>query len=273
MLWCLGLAPAPVRCGSGEYRPPVAFFATPQSANFLSTGLGGYVGVGYTHAWQTPLSGHEGDRWQLGSLGLFYRPTRWLLLLVRGGLYQRLGAAKRQAAPRILLSGDSLHDVEDFEVHAVVLLWSGGAGRRALSFRLGMRLPNTNQHQGMGTNTSDLFFSLHWGMAVGRVQLILDGGVGILTAPLETNSQNDVALYGAAVLWPVGRDVWLGAEVNGFFTTRHVIPAGTESRGVARLGGHWQRGAAGLEVYGQIGLTRRSGKLGGGLLLTWWLPW
>ena len=275
VVW-LCMVAVPVRAGSpaaaADRLPAVAFLTTPRSGTLLPVGVGGFAGVGNTHAWQTPLSGYGGDRWQLLRLGVFYHPGRRVLLSVRGGLDQRLVREKREGPPRVHLSGDSLHDVEDFEINAVLWLRTAAHGRLDLALRIGMRLPNTNQHQGMGTNTSDLFFSLNLSGGPARFRYFLDAGVGILSAPLETNNQNDVALYGIGLLWGVGHRLWLGGEVHGYFTTRHVVPAGTESRGVARVGGYWQVGAVGVELYVQHGLTHRSGRLGSGLLISWWVP-
>ena len=70
-----------------------------------------------------------------------------------------------------------------------------------------------------------------------RLNLFGNLGVGILTAPTEPFTQNDVLLYGVAGIYRVNRQINLAGEINGRANTRSGrAPLGTESLSEARLG-------------------------------------
>lgn len=87
--------------------------------------------------------------------------------------------------------------------------------------------------------------------------------MGILTAPVETDEQNDVLTYGLGVSYRARPRLQLAGEINGFLTTRNIIPAGTKARGIARIGASWRVNAAYLELSVARGLTINEGTWGG----------
>jgi hypothetical protein len=152
-------------------------------------------------------------------------------------------------------------------------LYENRSKTAALGFRVETRLPNSTQIKGIGTNTTDIFMSVlasrKW-----RGGLILgDLGMGILAAPLEVNVQNDVLLYGLGTIINVRKQLRLFGEVNGYLTTRNIIPLGTEARGTARAGLAWNSSPWGIEGNVQHGLTRNEGTWGGQVSLVRQINW
>jgi hypothetical protein len=87
-------------------------------------------------------------------------------------------------------------------------------------------------------------------------------GLGILTAPLEATSQNDVLLYGLAGTYAASDRLNIVGEVNGFHSTRKTAPLGTEDFSEGRLGA--QIRALGVRWYaaGIFGISKRAPKTG-----------
>ncbi len=87
-------------------------------------------------------------------------------------------------------------------------------------------------------------------------------GLGILTAPLEATSQNDVLLYGLAGTYAASDRVTIIGEMNGFHSPRKHAPLGTEDFSEARLGA--QIRALGVRWYaaGIFGTSKRAPRTG-----------
>ena len=87
-------------------------------------------------------------------------------------------------------------------------------------------------------------------------------GLGILTAPLDRFTQNDVLLYGLAATYEYNERLTFVGEVNGRYSTRKNAPRGTESDGAGRVGARIK--AAGLlwDVAGIKGINKHSERSG-----------
>jgi len=94
-------------------------------------------------------------------------------------------------------------------------------------------------------------------------------GLGILTAPLSSFSQNDVLLYGVAGIYNVSDNLNLLGEVNGVHSTRKNTPLGTEGISEARIGA--QINALGLrwDAAGIFGVSKFAPKTGFSLGITY----
>jgi len=133
----------------------------------------------------------------------------------------------------------------------------------ALGFRFGAELPNSNQARGIGTNITNFYGAI---LAEKRfsdkLNVFGNIGLGILTAPLEATSQNDVLLYGLAGSYAASERLTILGEVNGFHSTRKHAPLGTEDFSEARLGA--QIRALGVRWYaaGIFGTSKRAPRTG-----------
>ena len=87
--------------------------------------------------------------------------------------------------------------------------------------------------------------------------------LGIMTAPLERFTQNDVLLYGLAGIYRVSDRINLVSEVNGRVSTRSGdAPLGTESIGQFRVGTQIRASGLRFDTAAIFGLTKFSPRTG-----------
>ncbi|HEY7547347.1 MAG TPA: hypothetical protein VID27_20800 [Blastocatellia bacterium] len=134
----------------------------------------------------------------------------------------------------------------------------------AMGFRFGVRLPNTDQARGIGTNTTDFYASILAGKKLLNDRLNLFGniGLGILQAPTDRFTQNDVLLYGLAGIYTVNDRLNIVGEVNGFHSTRRRAPLGTEDFSEARIGAQLRALGVRWNAAGIFGLSNRAPRTG-----------
>ena len=163
----------------------------------------------------------------------------------------------------------STNDVGDARLWMKMKILNESHARPALGFRFGVELPNSNQARGIGTNTTNFYGIITAGKRSGKLNLFGNLGLGILTAPLEATSQNDVLLYGLAGIYTASDRLNIVGEVNGFHSTRNRTPLGTEDFSEARLGA--QIRALGVRWYaaGIIGTSKRAPRTGFALGITY----
>ena len=155
------------------------------------------------------------------------------------------------------------NDVGDARLWMKIKLRNESRVTPALGFRFGVELPNSNQARGIGTNTTNFYGMVTAGKRIGdKLNVFGNLGLGILTAPLEATSQNDVLLYGLAGTYAASDRLNIVAEVNGFHSTRKQPPLGTEDFSEARLGA--QIRALGVRWYaaGILGTSKRAPRTG-----------
>lgn len=212
------------------------------------------------------LSGLNGDLSRLGVVNL----TIGLAPNVEfetGGVIRNFLSINRQFRPsevplRLSVATNSTHDTGDFYLATKIKLRRESGRLPAVGFRFGAELPNSNQTRGIGLNQTNFFATVLAGKSYGRARVYGNLGLGILTAPLDRFTQNDVLLYGLAATYQFNERLTLVGEVNGRYSTRKNAPIGTESDGAARFGARIR--AAGLlwDVAGIRGLHRNSERSG-----------
>ena len=212
------------------------------------------------------LSGLNGDLTRIGVITIRFglAPN---VEIESGGVLQNFLSINRQYRPsaiplNLTSPPNSTHDIGDFYLAAKIKLRNEGRRAPALGFRFGAQLPNSNQARGIGVNQTNFFATALAGKHFGPWQFNGNLGLGILTAPIDFFTQNDVVLYGASAAYKVNERVTLVGEVNGRYSTRRTAPRGTESEGEARLGARIR--AAGLlwDVGGITGLNGRGPRSG-----------
>ncbi len=160
-------------------------------------------------------------------------------------------------------STNSTHDAGDFYLATKIKLRPETKRLPGVGFRFGAELPNSNQSRGIGVNQINFFATTLVGKNFGkRVRVVGNLGLGILTAPIDRFTQNDVLLYGLGISYLYNDRLTLVGEVNGRYNTRSQAPLGTESDGSARLGARIR--AAGLiwDIAGIKGIHNNSAKSG-----------
>jgi hypothetical protein len=212
------------------------------------------------------LSGLNGDLTRVGviTLRMGLAPN---VEIEQGGVLQNYLNVNHQFQPsaiplNLTSPPNSSHGIGDFFIAAKIKMRAEGKRAPALGFRFGVELPNSNQSRGIGVNQINFFSTALVGKTIGRWRLTGNLGLGILTAPVDPFTQNDVLLYGAAAAYQFNERLTLVGEVNGRYSTRRRAPRGTESEGEARLGARIR--AAGLvwDVAGISGLNRYSPRSG-----------
>ncbi|HSQ19344.1 MAG TPA: hypothetical protein VLR92_03120 [Blastocatellia bacterium] len=155
------------------------------------------------------------------------------------------------------------NDVGDARLWMKIKLRNQSRIAPSVGFRFGVELPNSNQARGIGTNTTNFYGMILAEKRIGdKLNVFGNLGLGILTAPLEATSQNDVLLYGLAGNYVASDRVNIVGEVNGFHSTRKRAPLGTEDFSEARLGA--QIRALGVRWYaaGIFGTSKRAPRTG-----------
>jgi len=215
------------------------------------------VGFEFLQQLRFPLSGLQGDLSRMGVIGLSIGIAPRVEVQIRGTLQNYLNVDEKRggAIPLRLPTPQSTHDIGDFSLWTKIRLRATGGRWPALGLRFGVELPNSNQARGIGTNQTNVFAAVLAEKSWETLDLFGHIGLGILPAPIEPFTQNDVLLYGAAGVYRVSDRVNLVAEVNGWANTRRVAPLGTESRGQARIGLQIRTGRVWWDLAGVRGLT------------------
>jgi hypothetical protein len=213
-----------------------------------------------------PLSGLEGDVVKLADTRLSFGLSPNVELQIAWTFQNFLSIKSRTASAIPLKLGaneSDTNDVGDASLWMKIKLRNESHGAPALGFRFGVELPNSNQARGIGNNTTNFYGMVTAGKHLGdKLNVFGNIGLGILTAPLEATSQNDVLLYGLAGTYAASDRLTLLGEVNGYHSTRKHAPLGTEDFSEARLGA--QIRALGVRWYaaGIIGTSKRAPKTG-----------
>jgi hypothetical protein len=217
------------------------------------------TGVTYARDMFYPLSGLEGNLWQLPVIGLDVGLSPIADLQITGGPYDRLSITDRRAAPLeslVAATGDTTHDVDDLNIGTKIRLVPETAGRPGIGFRFSVRLPNAKHRSGLGQDTTDFSASLLAGKTMAALRVVGNLGFTIMSEPLNAAKQNDVITYGASLAQQIGHGAALVGEVNGRWSTRNgIAPIGTESRGIATVGGRYTVGSSRLDAAAFFGLT------------------
>lgn len=213
-----------------------------------------------------PVSGLNGDLSRLGIVAL----TIGLAPNVEfetGGVIQNYLSINSQYQPsavplQLSSATNSTHDLGDFYVAAKFKLRNETRRLPALGFRFGAELPNSSQGRGIGLNQTNFFATAIASKHFDRFHIFGNLGVGILTAPVDLFTQNDVLLYGLAATYRYNDRLTFAGEVNGRYSTRRRPPLGTESDGAARFGARIRAAGLTWDVGGIKGLHRNSSRSG-----------
>ncbi len=214
--------------------------------------------------WQAPLSGLEGTLRRCALLRFDFGVANNVTLQIRGAVQQQLeiDTARSHPLEGFPISGTT-RDAGDFSVATIIRVLSNKKQNTALGLRIETKLPNSTQSKGIGPNTTDLYVSALASRKFSRGLVFGDLGLSILTAPRNLDEQNDVLSYGLGGSFSLSQRLQIAAEINGYLTTRNIIPLGTEARGVARAGLSCLIGSFNLEGAAVHGLTSNEGNWGG----------
>lgn len=220
-----------------------------------------------------PLSGLRGDVTKLADMRMSFGLAPNVEFQIEWTAQNFLSITSRTPSPINLKLGaneSDTNDVGDAKFWMKIKLRNESRITPALGFRFGVELPNSNQARGIGNNTTNFFGVVTAGKHFGqKLDVFGNLGLGILTSPLDANSQNDVLMYGLAGIYTATDRVNIVGEVNGFHSTRKRAPLGTEDFSEARFGA--QVTALGVRWYaaGIFGTSKRAPKTGLALGITY----
>ncbi len=229
------------------------------------------AGVDFLQKAKFPLSGIEGDQTRVGDIRIRQGFASNVEIQIEGTI-QNFVAINSQTPSAVPLSftGNSTNDFDDFITSVKVKLLAESKNRPAVGMKFGFQMPNTDQAKGIGTNQINIFSKIlvqkKFGKRAGKSPLAnIYGniGLGIMTAPIERFTQNDVLLYGLAGVFRLNDHINLVSEINGRANTRSsAAPLGTESVSQFRVGAQIKASGVQFDTAAIFGLTKFSPRTG-----------
>ena len=228
------------------------------------------AGIDFLQGAQFPASGLTGDLTRVGVIGINIGLAPNVEFQIEGVAQNFLSintASANPAIPPSLAPGaNSTNDTGDFTVSTKIKLRAETRRGPSLGFKFGVELPNSNETRGIGVNQTNAFGVILVGKRFGRdgrLNTFGNLGMGIISAPTQRFTQNDVLLYGLAGIFRINQQVNLAAEVNGRANTRSgSAPLGTEPLGEFRLGVQVKAAGLRFDAAGIKGLTDFSPRSG-----------
>jgi hypothetical protein len=228
------------------------------------------VGLEVRPDWSQPYSGYTGTLAKFGVYNVLIGFTESISLRISGSVVDTLDLdpVASQPQPGFSLDADPV-DSGTPRVATLIRILKERGGRPAIGASFAATLPTTDNEEGIGLDTTDVYAGAlcEWQRRDWEVALAM--GVGILTSATTLTEQNDVLTLGVrgARRLP-GRGLVLG-EANGRLQTRSKGLLGLEDRGVLRVGYGRQTGRRGWEVMLVQGLTGIDGDLGAAFAYKW----
>ena len=227
------------------------------------------VGVDFLQKVRFPVSGLTGDLTRAGVIGINigFAPNVEFQIEGVAQNFLSINSHGPSAIPlSIAPNATSTNDFGDFTLWTKIKLRNETARWPSLGFRVGVQLPNSSQGTGIGLNQTNAYGQILFGKKFGhnaRVNTFGNLGIGILTAPTTTFSQNDVVTYGFAGIVRLNEMFSLVSEINGRKNTRPGSgPLGTESQSEARVGMQVRASGLRFDFAGIKGLTGTSPRSG-----------
>ncbi|HMJ07966.1 MAG TPA: hypothetical protein VK468_03115 [Pyrinomonadaceae bacterium] len=229
------------------------------------------AGVDFLQNVKFPLSGLKGDLTRVGDIRIRTGFASNVEIQIEGVLQNFLAINSQTPSPIPLnITGNSSSDFDDFTISAKLKLRNETKNLPAIGMKFGFQMPNSDQARGIGTNQINIFSKLilqkRFGRKPGKTPLAnIYGnlGLGIMSAPLASFTQNDVLLYGLAGIFRLNDRINIVSEVNGRLNTRSGgAPLGTESVGNFRVGTQIRASGLRFDTAAVFGLTRFSPRTG-----------
>jgi hypothetical protein len=227
------------------------------------------AGVDFMQRQRYPVSGLEGDLTRGGVLGVTIGLAPNVEVQIQGVAQNFLSINSRTKSSiplDVAASANSTHDTGDFMLWTKIKFRNESAHWPSVGFRFGVQLPNSNQATGIGLNQTNAYGQVLFGKKFGqnaRVNTFANLGIGIINAPTQSFTQNDVFTYGLAGIVRLNKMFNMVGEVNGRQNTRPGTgPLGTESQGEARLGMQVRASGLRFDFAGIAGLTKFSPRSG-----------
>ncbi|MDX1392942.1 MAG: hypothetical protein R3195_01070 [Gemmatimonadota bacterium] len=192
-----------------------------------------------------PASGLSGNLTSVPEVSLLYGLGTRAAIGLTGAAFQRLKIGERSTSRVVLDPGvdDGVTtDAGDFVVTASFAPLGSSSGFSAGGL-VEVRLPNSDETRGIGTNTTDVTLGVIGAWSATRWRGAAMVGIAIEETPLNPVDQNDLVAYAVDLLVNASERLRMSFGVSGAANTRGTAPAGTESHGMARAGVEWLVGS------------------------------
>lgn len=222
------------------------------------------IGVGLTHTTNAafPLAGLGGDLTAFPVLHAAWAIGPHAVVELKGAARKVLSIEARDPAPAVELDPSArdgtTRDVGDFELSASIVPLRGPRGFSA-GGHLEVKLPNSDETRGIGTNTTDITLAALFSWASARWRAAGWFGVAILEVPAEPFEQNDAFAWAFEALWDAAPGWRLSVGTRGRASTRSVSPPGTGDLGELRATVEWRRGPVSIDAALGHGTTETGG--------------
>jgi hypothetical protein len=228
------------------------------------------AGIDFMQNARFPLSGLTGDLTRVGVIGINVGLSPNVEFQIDGVVQNVLSINSVTVPPPIpleLTPGlNSTNDTGDFTLSTKIKLRNETRRGPSLGFRFGVVLPNSNEARGVGPNQINAYGTILIGKKFGhegRINTFGNLGLGILSAPVDRFTQNDVLLYGIASIIRLNKHINFAGEINGRANTRSGgAPLGTEPQSEARIGMQIKASGLRFDFAGIAGLTDFSPRSG-----------
>jgi hypothetical protein len=229
-------------------------------------------GYDYQYHAVYPASGLTGNLSRVGTFGINFGVSSLAELQLKTGLQDWLSVSERVPAPlssMLTFKGTTTRDFMDAVIGAKVRFASETVDRPSMAVKFSTRLPNAGNESGLGLDTTDFNFSFLIAKTVRSVRFAGNVGLGILGDPVRGDEQNDVLTYGISAARAVANGIELVADFSGRISTRDVVPVGTETRSMVRLGARFTSGPVRFDAAFLIGATKNDPLWGVTTGFTW----
>ena len=222
------------------------------------------IGVGFTRTMNAafPLAGLGGDLTAFPVLHAAWVIGPHAVVELKGAARKVLSIKARDPVPAVELDPSArdgtTSDAGDFEL-AVSLAPLGGPRGFSAGGHLGIKLPNSDETRGIGTNTTDVTIAALFSWASARWRATGWFGVAILEVPAKPFEQNDAFAYAFEALWDAAPGWRLSVGTRGRSSTRSISPPGTGDLGELRAMLEWRRGPVAIDAALGHGTTEMSG--------------
>ncbi|MFL6466877.1 MAG: hypothetical protein ACJ72Z_02860 [Pyrinomonadaceae bacterium] len=230
------------------------------------------IGADFLQNAKFPLSGQTGDLTRVADIRLRQGFASNVEIQIEGSIQNYLAINSQKLPSNIPLNieSNSTHDWDDFTFATKIRLLSEGEKRPGVGIKFGFQMPNTDQAKGIGTNQINIFTKFivqkRFGVRPGRspiANIYGNLGLGIMTAPLSSFTQNDVLLYGIAGVFRLNDRINLATELNGRVNTRSGdAPVGTESVSQFRVGAQVKASGLRFDTAAIFGIGQYSPRTG-----------
>jgi hypothetical protein len=230
------------------------------------------AGFDYEHQLQIPVYGLTGNLVHLSAIGVNLGLGSRAEIQIDAG-YRWLRVTDRIDAPLsgiLDIPGDTTHSEDDVVIATKVRFVTERDRRPAFGFRIATKLPNAPNQTGLGTDETDVSFSLLVGKSFGSTRIIGNLGMAITGDPTQIAVQHDPLLYGISISHAMSPRVSVLGEVEGRYLSYTTMPSpGAEDRSAARAGFRYVWHAMRLDAAVVAGLAELGPTVGVTTGVTW----